>query len=103
MPLLHPDEITVEALSADLPMQRSHQNQLRLQLLTLAEGLELDQNPLERGQKIREHQVSAGETLQIISVRLFGVPDHWRSLADVNRLPYPHTVYPGQILVVPEI
>jgi LysM domain len=103
MPLLNDSEITVAALMADLPMQRSARNQLEIQLLTLQEGLELGFNPLERTSPIRYHRVGDFETLPIISNRLFGSPNHWEAIAQVNGIDYPYVVVPGQVLRVPDV
>lgn len=102
MPLLNPEEITVAALMADLPMQRNAQHQLELQLLTLKEGLELQDNPLNQRQQ-NLHIVQEAETLPILSVRFYGKPDYWLELARVNGIEYPYTVWPGQQLKIPEI
>lgn len=88
---------------ADLPMQRAYQNQIKLQLITLFEGLDLENNPLNQSVPIAEHRVGANETLQTISVRLWGVPDYWRALAEANDLSYPYLVYAGLVLKVPSI
>lgn len=101
--LLEPSEITVEALMADLPMQRSARNQLTVQLSVLAEGLGLGFNPLQRAKQIERVIVAENETLAIVSLRIWGKPDYWRQLADENGLEYPFTIYPGQVLNVPEI
>lgn len=103
MPLLNPSELTVEALMADLPMRRSARNQLILQLMTLTEGLALSQNPLEQNAAIQQHVVSEGETLPIVSLRLYGTVDYWQAIASANELEYPYLIYPGQVLKVPTI
>lgn len=71
--------------------------------MTLQEGLELSYNPLERTSPIQYHRVGDFETLPIISNRLFGVPDHWPAIAEINGLSYPYVVLPGQLLKVPDI
>lgn len=101
--LIEPSEITVAGLMADLPMQRSARNQLIMQLAILADGLSLGFNPLERAKPIERVIVGENETLPIVSLRLWGKPDYWRQLADANGLEYPFTIYPGQVLEVPEI
>ncbi len=103
MPLLSPDEYTIAALMADLPMKRAARHQLQMQLLTLQEGLDLTQNPLQAFQPIQQHRVAEGETLPIVSVRLWGTPNYWRLLAETNKIEYPYTIYPGLILQVPEV
>lgn len=102
MPLLKPEEYTVEALMADLPMQRSARSQLQAQLLTLKEGIALFDNPIERS-PITRHTVNEQETLQIVSLRQYGTPDYWLEIARANQIDYPYLVHPGQILQIPEI
>lgn len=103
MPLLNANEITVEALMADVAMQRSHRNQLEMQLLTLDEGLALQNNPLEQSSAVRTFTVGAGDTLQIVSDRLWGTPEYWRALAQANGLEYPYLLVTGQVLTVPTV
>ncbi|MBD2019358.1 LysM peptidoglycan-binding domain-containing protein [Leptolyngbya sp. FACHB-36] len=103
MSLLQPDEITVEALMADLPMQRSARHQLELQTLSLLEGLTLAVNPLLQSAPNPQYVVKDGDSLQIVSLRLFGVIDYWRAIAELNRIDYPFVVYPGRVLQVPII
>ena len=87
---------------ADIAMERSCANLLRVQLMALDEGLDLYFNPLEKRQRIRHHRVGDGETLPIISMRVFQTPDRWRDIARENEIDYPFVVYPGQILRLPE-
>lgn len=101
--LLTPDEITIDALMADLPIRRASRNQLQMHLLSLQEGLSVPQNSLEREGPITQHMVGENETLQIISVRLFGSAQYWRAIADLNSIQYPYAVYPGMVLRIPEI
>ncbi|MEO0376644.1 MAG: hypothetical protein AAF329_18895 [Cyanobacteria bacterium P01_A01_bin.17] len=103
MPLLSAAEYTVEALRADVALQRSAANLLELQLVTLSEGLELSQNPaLTTGDaSVNQHTCAAFETLPIISTRYYGSPDNWPAIAEFNDLDYPYTVIPGQILKIP--
>lgn len=103
MPLLTPDEITIANLTSDLATKRSTRNQLAMQLQVLREGLQLPQNTLERRSPLRQYTVIAGDTLPIISVRLWGTTDHWRSIAQLNAIEYPYIVVVGQKLKTPEI
>ena len=103
MPLLALSEITKESLMVDLAMQRSTRSQLQMQLMVVQEGLGLEFNPLQRRQPIERHLVGEFETLQTISTRLFGKPDYWEAIAKINNIQYPFTVYPGQVLKVPEV
>ena len=101
MPLLNLDEYSVEALMADLPMQRSARSQLQIQAMTLIEGLELRHNPLVvRSDK--RHTVQDAETLFIVSQRMYQTPDRWLDIANENSIEYPFTVYPGQVLRIPD-
>jgi nucleoid-associated protein YgaU len=101
--LLSASEITVDTLMADLPIRRATRHQLQMLLIGLEEGLTLPQNSLEREGPIKQHMVGEGETLQIISVRLFQSAQYWRAIAELNNLQYPYAVYPGMVLKVPEI
>lgn len=103
MPLLATDEYTVEALRADICLQRSSTNLLELQLITLAEGLELEQNPtLKTGDAASNiHTCADFETLPTIATRYYGSPDNWTAIADANNLEYPYVVVPGQRLTIP--
>jgi len=56
---------------------------------------EVADRPQPPSQKIREHRVSAGETLYSIAWR-YGL-DH-RTLAEYNGISPPFTIYPGQVL-----
>ncbi len=99
--LLNPSEITVEALRSDLALQRHHRGSLRLQLLTLKEGLGTIRST--ETQTARRHVVADGDTIQIVAARLFGSPDYWRAIADHNRMRYPYLIYPGQVLEIPDV
>ena len=103
MPLLATEEYTVEALRSDLCLQRSASNLLELQLITLAEGLELEQNPtLKTGDTASNIHVCADfETLPAIATRHYGSPDNWQAIAEANNLSYPYVVVPGQQLKIP--
>ncbi|MBT9316281.1 LysM peptidoglycan-binding domain-containing protein [Leptothoe spongobia] len=103
MPLLVESEYTVEALQADIPLQRSAANLIQLQLVALSEGLELQLNPsLATGDAIsNEHVCAAFETLPIISTQYYGSPDRWQAIAAENNIEYPYTVIPGQVLKIP--
>lgn len=100
MPLLLPDEISVAALMADLPIKRSHTNQIKMQIKALVEGLAVEDNPVTQNSSKR-HTVGTGETLPIIAMRVWGSPDGWRAIALANNIQYPFAVYPGQILIIP--
>jgi nucleoid-associated protein YgaU len=99
--LIRPEEITVAALRADLALQRHHYGSLRLQLLTLKEGLGTIRST--ETQSRQRHIVAEGDTIQIVAARLFGSPDYWRAIADHNKLQYPYLIYPGQILDIPDV
>ena len=98
--LLAPSEITIAALRTDLPLQRHHAGSIRLQLLALKEGLSVVRS-LETT-VVQRHTIAQGDNLQIISQRIFGTPDYWRTIADMNKIEYPYLVYPGQILEIPD-
>lgn len=99
--LLNPEEITIAALTSDLALRRHHYGSLRLQLLALKEGLGTIR--ATETQSSQRHVVAAGDTIQIIAVRIFGNADYWRAIADHNDLQYPYLVYPGQILEIPDV
>jgi nucleoid-associated protein YgaU len=101
--LLFDKEYTVAGLMADLPLQRSARNQLRVQLAVLADGIRLLDNPVEVSAPLSLYTVGDFETLPIISTRLWGSPDHWRGIAEFNGLDYPFVVVPGQILRIPHV
>lgn len=99
--LLRPEEITVAALRLDIALQRHHRGSLRLQLLTLKEGLGTIRST--ETQSSQRHIVAIGDTIQIVAARLFGSTDYWRAIADHNRMQYPYLIYPGQILEIPDV
>jgi PKD repeat protein len=49
------------------------------------------------------YTVQLGDTLMEISRKLFnGDPQYWDEIADLNDIPAPYTIYPGDVLQVPE-
>lgn len=64
----------------------------------------LDIKPEETPQ-IRTYEVRKGDTLQKISHKFYGTSRKWILLynANKNKLKSPDRVYPGQVLVIPEV
>jgi Tfp pilus assembly protein PilO/LysM repeat protein len=48
------------------------------------------------------YQVVAGDTLRVISEKLFGTPNHWSILAEVNHLSPPYALEIGQEIRLPD-
>ena len=49
------------------------------------------------------YTVQSGDTLMEISRKLFnGDPQYWDEIADLNDIQAPYTIYPGDVLQVPE-
>lgn len=103
MPLIFSSEYSAESFMADLPLQRARRNQLEIQLITLQEGLAVDDSPVSRSQPLQTYTVSQFQTLPMISSAVYNVPDHWMAIAEANNIQYPYTVVPGQILKLPEV
>jgi nucleoid-associated protein YgaU len=101
MPLLEPKDLNIASLMSDLPMQINSRNCLRLQLQTVVEGLRLYFNPLQRVSAVRFHSVAPGETLQIVSMRVFGTIDRWREIALENKMDEAQPIWPGLVLRLP--
>lgn len=99
--LIKPSELSIATLRNDLALIRHHRGSLRLQLLSLKEGLATIR-PTESETRER-HAVAAGDNLQIVSQRVYGTPDYWRAIASANEIEYPYLIYPGQILDIPDV
>jgi nucleoid-associated protein YgaU len=56
-------------------------------------------------QSTRQHVVAPGQTLWLISRALYGSGIHYRRLHRLNkaRIGNPDRIYPGQVLLVPDI
>ncbi|MBT9159554.1 MAG: hypothetical protein DDT26_00813 [Dehalococcoidia bacterium] len=102
MPLIKPQEFTLEALRSDVAMQRFVNDALTLQLDALRTGLEVADTPTIRPAIARRYVVTEYDTLTLISQRLYGSPQLWRLLAEANNLSYPYSVAPGLVLEVPQ-
>lgn len=61
--------------------------------------------PKEEAAEMRTYQVRKGDTLQKISHKFYGTTKKWTLLyqANRNKLKDPDHVYPGQVLVIPEV
>ncbi len=59
----------------------------------------------EEEAKVRTYKVAKGDTLQKISRKFYGTTKKWTLLYKANKakLKSPEKVYPGQILVIPEV
>lgn len=102
MPLLHPDEYTLDALQADVAYQRTLSHQRQLLLMSLLEGLDTYPDALQWRQYPRRYTVKEGDTLPKIATELYWRPDRWQEIARLNQLAPPYTLLPGQTLVLPE-
>jgi hypothetical protein len=60
-------------------------------------------NPTTRTEARKTYVVHAGDRLDLIAYQQYGHPAHWRNLAEANQIADPLDIYPGQILIVPEL
>ncbi len=67
--------------------------------LAVGQRLLLPPDP-RTGQVRADYHVSRGESLSLIAQRLYGDAAQWRHLQQVNRLPDPDRIVPGQVLTV---
>lgn len=65
----------------------------------------LERAPQESAAQMRTYKARKGDTLQKISRRFYGTTKKWPLLYKANRdkLKSPDKVYPGQVLVIPEV
>jgi nucleoid-associated protein YgaU len=67
--------------------------------LAVGQRLLLPPDPVT-GQARADYHVSRGESLSLIARRLYGDAAQWRHLQQVNRLPDPDRLVPGQVLTI---
>jgi nucleoid-associated protein YgaU len=60
-------------------------------------------NPTSRTIPKKTRQVEMGERLDLIAYQEYGHSQHWRYLAEVNKIEDPKDLFPGQILVIPPL
>lgn len=58
---------------------------------------------MEKEKKTSSYTVKPGDCLSAITWALYGsaAPDTWNKLAQINTIPNPHLIYPGQVLKIP--
>ena len=57
----------------------------------------------EPGPGQRTYVVESGDTLWNISKKLYGVPEHYGKIAELNRMTQRDRIRPGQVLIVPDL
>jgi nucleoid-associated protein YgaU len=68
------------------------------------EGLYPKQNPTSGGiPGHKTHTLKEGETLDWLAAREYGNSNHWRYIAEVNRIDNPFKLKPGTVLALPPL
>jgi nucleoid-associated protein YgaU len=51
----------------------------------------------------KNYVVSQGESLWLIAQKVYGDPYKWVKIAEINNIPNPNLIYPGTVLLTPQI